>query len=70
MNTLTSIMANPIVRGAISGTLAAAVVDFNAFRAWKNVKEVYAYDWPTALLRWLQGAASGAIAAAGLSAIS
>jgi hypothetical protein len=62
-------LANPIVRGALSGLLAAALVDIHSFRTFKNVDEFAAYDWRLAGFRWFQGAVAGAIAAAGLGAI-
>lgn len=57
-------------KGAISGLLAAAVVDFHAFLTWKNAHDVASYDWATAAFRWFQGAVAGAVAAAGLFSIS
>jgi hypothetical protein len=56
-----------ILMGALSGLLAAALVDFQAFQAWKSFKDATTYDWPTAAMRWVQGAITGAIAASGLS---
>jgi len=53
-----------------SWLLSAALVDFAAFRSWKNFHDAYAYDWPTAAWRWLQGAVVGAVTSSGLSAIS
>jgi len=61
---------NVYVAGALSGLLAAAVVDIGAFRAWKNVNEAMAYDWKTAAWRWFQGAVSGALMAAGVAGVS
>lgn len=60
----------PLVRGALTGWLAAAVVDFSAFRSWQSFNDAYAYDWPKAAWRWLQGAVSGFLGAAGLDAVS
>lgn len=59
----------PFVRGAVSGALAAAVVDLHAFLTWKSVMDVKAYQWGTAAFRWLQGAITGAISGAGLGAM-
>lgn len=61
---------NTIVQGAITGFLAAAVVDFNAFRSWKNIEEAVHYEWSIAIWRWFQGAVSGAVASAGWSAVN
>lgn len=58
----------PIVRGAISGAAAAAVVDLHAFLTWKSFREVQTYQWDTAAFRWLQGAVTGAITGAGFGA--
>lgn len=59
-------MQNPIVKGAITGAVSAAAVDFAAFRAWKSVHDAMAYSWGLALWRWFQGAVVGAVTAAGL----
>ena len=53
--------------GAISGLLAAAAVDFHAFKAWQSFGDAKAYNWPVALFRWCQGAVMGAVAALGLA---
>jgi hypothetical protein len=62
-------LANPIVRGALSGLLAAAVVDIHSFRTFKNLDEFAAYDWRLAAFRWVQGAVMGTLVASGLGAI-
>lgn len=59
-------LQNRIVAGAIAGALSAALVDFNAFRAWKQWSDVATYQWSTAAFRWMQGAITGAVAAAGI----
>jgi hypothetical protein len=64
------VLHSPAVRGAVSGVLAAAVVDLHAFLGWKNVEEFASYSWGTAALRWVQGAISGALAGAGFGALS
>jgi len=46
--------------------LAAAAVDFAAFRAWKSFNDVATYDWSTASFRWFQGAVVGFLSAAGM----
>ncbi len=61
---------NPIVRGALSGLLAAVVVDLHAFLTWKSLDEAKSYNWPTAIFRWSQGTIAGAVAAAGLGIVS
>lgn len=62
------LLTNGIVKGAVSGVLAAAVVDVHAFQRFKNKQEFASYDWGTAGLRWFQGAITGALTAAGLGA--
>ena len=59
-------MAKTIGIGALSGLVAAASVDFSAFKAWKSFNDAKQYDWQTALWRWAQGAIVGGIAAAGI----
>ncbi len=67
---MTDYLHHPIVQGALSGAVSAALIDFNAFRAWKSYRDAVAYDWPTAIWRWFQGAVAGAVTAAGFSATS
>ena len=64
-----SLLANKYVAGALSGLLAAAVVDIAAFRSWKSVDDAKAFDWKVAGFRWLQGAISGVLIAAGLGSL-
>lgn len=59
-----------VFQGAVSGLLAAAIVDFHAFLAWKNAHDFVTYDWGTALFRWAQGAVTGALIAGGVFAIA
>ena len=66
---MTQLLQNPIVKGALSGLVSAAVVDLHAFRGFKSKNELAAYDWGTALLRWGQGIIGGALTAAGLGMI-
>jgi hypothetical protein len=70
MQYVSVVLANPYVRGAISGFLAAAVVDFHAFMRWQSFEECATYSWKIAAFRWVQGAVAGAVAAAGLFAAS
>lgn len=60
---------HPIVQGALTGFIGAAVVDFGAFRAWKTWHDIAVYQWSTASFRWFQGAVVGAVAAAGIGLI-
>ena len=61
---------NPIVHGAVSGLVAAAIVDVHMFLTWKKWEEAAVYSWSTACLRWVQGSIAGALAATGLGAFS
>ena len=60
---VSAIVTHPLFRGAFSGFLAAAYVDFQAFKSWKSLDDATRFDWTTALFRWAQGAAIGAITA-------
>ena len=63
---MVELLSHPIAAGAVSGLVAAASVDYAAFRSWKTYREATEYDWRLAAWRWFQGAVSGAVAAAGL----
>lgn len=60
-------LSNRYVAGAVTGFLAAVVVDIAAFRSWKSFHDAAVYDWGTASWRWLQGTISGIVAAAGIA---
>ena len=60
---------SPVTKGALTGVLGAAAADYHAFRQFKKWSDAATYDWPTAGLRWLQGAVVGALGAAGLGAL-
>ncbi len=62
----TVFFANPVVKGAIGGALAAAVVDFHAFNGFTDWSNLKSFNWATASFRWFQGAVIGAAAAYGL----
>lgn len=57
-------LTKKLIAGAISGFLAAAVVDV---QAWSKSKEPF--DWGLALKRWVAGAISGATGAFGVDAL-
>ena len=61
-----TILASPFVQGALSGLLAAALVDFGAFREWKSFDDFRVYGWRLAAWRWFQGAVVGVVTAAGI----
>ena len=65
LHLLNVIAHTPTFRGALSGAVAAAVVDIHAFLTWKSFDQFRTYDWGTAGLRWFQGAFSGAVSGAG-----
>ena len=67
---MTTFLHSEIVRGALSGLVAAATVDLHAFLGWKSVQEAATYNWSTAIFRWAQGAVTGALAAAGVGLIA
>lgn len=52
-----------VLKGAVSGALAAAAVDAQAFRSWHSFDDAVRYDWKLAAWRWAQGAVTGAVAA-------
>ena len=62
-----AVLTHPVVRSAIAGALAAAVVDIHAFMSWKSFNDAARYNWSTATFRWLQGAVAGMITGMGLS---
>ena len=62
-------MNSPIAHSALAGMLAAAAIDFQAFRAWKSWKDATTYAWSTAIFRWVQGAVVGAATAVGLGVV-
>lgn len=55
-------LAIKIAKGAVSGFLAAFVVDI---QAW--MKATGKFDWGVAIKRWISGAISGALAALGIA---
>lgn len=58
---LTDLLKNPILRGAITGFLVAARIDYLAFKNFQSPTEAKAYDWKIAAWRWFQGAVIGAL---------
>lgn len=58
-----TIWQSAFVTGAVSGFLAAAAVDFAAFRSWKSFREAATYQWGVAAWRWLQGFVAGGLGA-------
>ena len=69
-STLMQVFHSPIAKGALSGLLGAAAVDFQAFRSWKSFNDAHNYQWAIAAWRWLQGAVVGAVSAAGWGLIA
>lgn len=64
MTFITVIVHSHMFHGAVAGFLVAAHVDYQAFKSWKSAHDAATYDWPTAILRWAQGAVTGAVTAA------
>lgn len=60
MNTL----LEKAISGAISGFIAAALVDFSAFQ--RDPKLIKTFDWKLAIGRWAAGLLSGALAGLGI----
>ena len=58
-----------LAQGALTGLLAAAAVDFHAFKAWQSFSDLKAYNWNVALFRWMQGAVIGALTSVGLGSL-
>jgi hypothetical protein len=67
---LLTILHSGITKGAVSGCLGAAAVDFQAFRSWKSFHDAATYQWGVAVWRWVQGAVVGGVTAAGYGAIA
>ena len=58
-----------VLAGALSGLVAAAAVDFHAFKTWQSFSDAKSYNWSVAAFRWLQGAIMGGLAALGLAGV-
>lgn len=69
MTAVRNVLSIPLVQGAATGLLAAAAVDYQAFRTWKSFRDATTYDWRTATWRWFQGAVVGVVTSAGYGAI-
>lgn len=63
------LIMNPLIRAALIGTLTAAAVDFQTFRAWKSLEEAKTYAWGVAAWRWFLGAITGVASGFGLGAV-
>jgi hypothetical protein len=59
---------NKLVQGALSGLLAAIVVDIHAFIKWRDYDHFAEFNYKLMLVRWLQGIVSGAVLALGYDA--
>lgn len=66
MEWLWIVLAHPATKGALTGAIAAATIDRQAFKGWNSFDEALAYRWDLAAFRWFQGAVIGAFAAVGL----
>lgn len=63
------LLANPLVRGAITGWVVASAADIVAFRSWKSYDEAMKYDYKIMAWRWGQGIVGGVLTALGLGAL-
>ncbi len=61
---------NNLVKGALSGLLAAVVVDIHAFTKWRDYDKFSEFNYKLMLTRWLQGAVMGALGALGYNAVT
>lgn len=57
-----------IIAGAVSGFVSALVIDLNAWSKFKKAQGESDFDWGLALKRWVAGAMTGGMAAAGWNA--
>ena len=63
------LLHTPAGIGAIGGLLAAARVDYAAFRQWDTWHDLTDYSWGIASWRWTQGTIIGALSALGVAAV-
>lgn len=66
---LVALLANPLFIGAIGGILAAARVDYEAFKTWESPSQAYGYDWLIATWRWFKGGVIGLVSALAVSGV-
>jgi hypothetical protein len=66
---MVTFLQSPIGQGAVTGFVAAAAVDFLAFRSFKTWQDVATFDYRVAGIRWVTGIISGIVAALGLGAL-
>ncbi len=59
----------PAIRAGVAGLMSAALVDFAAFRNFKDWHDLAVYNWSTASFRWVAGFATGALTSLGLGAL-
>lgn len=64
------LLHNPVAIGLVAGLLAAARIDYEAFKSWQSFHDVATYDWKTASWRWLRGAIVGAVAGLGFDSLT
>lgn len=67
---LTSWLAHPIARGALSGLLAAVAIDYLEFRRWTKWQDAAEFDWSLASFRWVKGLIAGAVGSLGVEVIT
>lgn len=55
---MTNELIQKIIAGAVAGLLGTIKTDLDA---WSKAPDGAKFDWPLALRRWVEGAATGAV---------
>jgi hypothetical protein len=66
---LTTIIHSSAFKGALSGLVAAILVDVHAFVKFQGWGDVIKYNWGVASFRWVVGIISGALTGSGYGAL-
>lgn len=66
MSEILLLLHQPVVRGALIAFVTAFGVDLHTWKSWGDV----AFNWRTASFRWVSATIFGALAGAGLGAVS
>lgn len=69
LHVLHLLILTSVAKGAMSGMLAAILVDYHAFQTFKCWDDVATYNWKLASFRWFQGAVVAGAAMAGLNSV-
>lgn len=65
MTTLHWLIQTQAFKGAVSGFVSAAAVDFHALLKFNGWKDFQGYNWSVATWRWAVGTVTGALGGAG-----